>query len=195
MVAGQSLTAGALDAPSEFARDRLSVDAQALSDCVTKVGSGRLETFAENARNQCIGIGVDGCLRNQDASVDGIYDRPTYLGCIGLERRYWGWRMDRVIDGLSGASLSQDQRQFLNRTVPELDAMVAAWRAYVDIRCSYETSQYDTGPSRGREGDIVEWSCLNTQTARFALDLEFRLRAHCSSRLQPHYGPACEFGE
>lgn len=172
---------------------RWVLDPQLIGDCVSSVRYG--PEVKTNAYKDCVGLGAAECLENSDISGEGLYDRPSYGACIELERTYWEWRLGRTIAALSGEFSDEEWREHLVKNVPELEAMVAVWRAFADVRCSYASRSYGIGASRGREGDIVVWSCKNRQTAAFALDLEAQLRGYCASQTAVIYGTACVFDQ
>ncbi|PJI92294.1 hypothetical protein BC777_1139 [Yoonia maricola] len=179
------VTADVLGSGPPLTHRSYSVDAALLSDCVSTAAIERDADFVMEAESACVGQGFTQCSEMRN-------DRVTMITCLSLERQYWEWRLDRMVEGLSGAYSPPEFVQGVQMTAPELQATVIVWRAYAETKCSYLTSQYGVGRSRGREGDIVEYACLNGETARFSLEIENRLKEHCRSGRRPVYGEICE---
>ncbi len=193
LVAPRCGFAGLFDTPPEFNSGVWSIDAQDISDCVEETWEASPSHFEYKALKNCVGLAAQRCLDDSDVGDDGIYDRRSYLACSGLEARYWEWRLSVVVDGLSGgwSPPAQDTEFFMQAA--DLQVTVILWRAFREARCTFASSSYGKGSSRGREGDIVEGSCVAHEAAAFALDMEAQLRSVCATQKGERYGDVCDF--
>ena len=184
VVLPSSLMAGPLEEPPEISLNGFNIDAGAMSDCIHNAFAlpqveGR--TFALEA---CPGKAQADCYGDR-------IDRVALMTCVGLETEYWEWRMDVVVDLLSNADTNFFTTEAGNLSEPLLASTVASWQKFRDVKCEYQTAHYGQGASRGREGDIVEMYCRAFETARFASDLEGRLRARCDIPLGSYVNYNC----
>ncbi len=176
----------------DFTHNSYAIDGPQISACVDGVGQQFSPDFVKDAEAACSGLGFESCTHD---GMPIAFSRLSAITCFALERDYWEWRLQRVVSHLSGEHAPAEHVAFHGRTAPELDALARTWRAYMETKCSYFTSEYGVGSQRGREGDIVKSDCTRQETARFALEMEFRLRAQCDGPRRVFYGTVCEFAK
>lgn len=175
----------------QFSYERATLDTEMIETCIQPLIEGRerdLKNLVRDIGRACVGKAASKCLDESDVSSNGIYDNISYMNCIGMESNYWGWRLERSIEGLKVWSQERSPNSDdENAPINALNAMVETWSSYVIARCRFAAAK----AFGGREGGIHRAACGMRETAEFAREMEFGLRAKCGSQHTARFDRIC----
>ncbi len=120
----------------------------------------------------CVGIAAEACMESQASG----YTTVGMGYCLDQELSFWDGRLNTAYGQLMAQEKATDtEMKEIGATVPSLAetlrAMQRAWIPFRDASCDYARAQWGGGTG----GGPATLSCLMTQTARQALELEIRL--------------------